>query len=130
VSKKAIVLSVKTPYADLILDGIKTLEVRTKRLPWSDIAYIYSSGFLQQIVGSCSYVGPVTLPLERVLEGACLSREQYDDYVGDKFAYVYEIRNVVDFTKSYELSDFGLQTAPQSWSYARFIPASCIIAEG
>jgi predicted transcriptional regulator len=139
-SKKSIILSVKSKYADLILDGKKTLEIRTKRLPWTadSRAYIYSSGDVRKIVGHCVYSGPFSAVMnnssgyfsEHILEDACLSAQELKDYLDGRYPNIYRLSGVVRYTEPIELSDFGFENAPQSWAYTRYIPASVMFDLG
>ena len=126
---KAIILSVKTHFAHLIMSGKKVLEVRMKRLPSVDRIYIYASGEEKKVIGHCSFFGPVTVPYPWILRGACLSDEEYVHYCKGRSPFVYRLRDVVRYGSPLDLSNFGKIHSPQSYVYTDFIPSSVLVGE-
>ena len=123
--KNSIVLSVKTHWADLIMSGVKTLELRTRSLPKDrNVAIIYSSGLDKALVGYCKYHEVSYLEEDVILSKACLTKQQYDSYSKGKPVYQYDLTDPVKFKEPYELSHFGLSHAPHSWVYTYFLPAT------
>ncbi len=134
------VISIKSKFADLILDGKKVFELRKSALPLNvSRFFIYSSGCDKKIVGSCF------LRLDRNASELAREPGEYEDYdlyeflhelrisfeefckyleFGSKTPRVYAISDVVRFPEPLDLSHFGLTHAPQSWAYARCIPSS------
>ena len=69
-----------------------------------------------QVVGRLS-ASPTAL-WEKTKATAGLSRAKYRDYFhGCKTAYAYELGEVEIFESEKNLSDFGIDTAPQSFAY-------------
>ncbi len=83
----AVLLSVRPPHIDRLLDGSKTIEIR--RRPWNvpngTVVILYASREVKGIVGSLVVAGTHTdSPREvwrRVRNHAGISRAEYDDYL-------------------------------------------------
>ena len=85
-----ILLSIKPNWADLILEGKKTVELRKQWTKANDVEriYLYASAPLQKIVGwielqqaVCEDVADLKRDSE---EGSCVSSEDFDAYFKDK----------------------------------------------
>ena len=85
-----ILLSIKPNWADLILEGKKTVELRKQWTKANDVEriYLYASAPLQMIVGwielqqaVCEDVADLKRDSE---EGCCVSSEDFDEYFKDK----------------------------------------------
>lgn len=66
-NNKSVLLSIKPQYANLIVDGIKTIELR-RRFPenHSGKCFIYSSSPTQAIIGECFITRVEKLPLNEL----------------------------------------------------------------
>lgn len=120
---KAILLSIKPEYVEKILQGTKKFEFR-KRLAKEDVAviYIYSTSPSMKVVASVQVIGRLsaspTALWEKTKATAGISRTKYRDYFhGCKIAYAYELGEVEILESEKNLSDFGIDTAPQSFAY-------------
>lgn len=87
VESQVIVLSVKPVWADLIISGRKTIELRRKFPKFSAglvTALVYSTGPKKAMVGTVSIEDTVILPAAvlwpRVADHACVTKEQYSAY--------------------------------------------------
>jgi len=137
-----IILSVYPRFADLILEGKKTVEVRKTRISqWNgyfgfkydvpNTVYLYATSPVKKIVGECKCndhfysvnigysVNPdIPESLTEALSCACLTNDEYYRYVGDEGrAYFYMMRDPLRYETPKELSEFGLSRAPQSFCY-------------
>lgn len=120
---KALLLSIKPEYVEKILQGTKKFEYR-KRLAKEDVSviYIYSTSPSMKVVASVQVIGRLsaspTALWEKTKAAAGISRAKYRDYFqGCKTAYAYELGEVEIFESEKNLSDFGIDTAPQSFVY-------------
>lgn len=120
---KALLLSIKPEYVEKILQGTKKFEYR-KRLAKEAVSviYIYSTAPTMRIVASVQVIGRLsaspTALWEQTKATAGISREKYRTYFhGCKIAYAYELGTVSVFEKGKKLSDFGMNTPPQSFVY-------------
>jgi len=128
----SILISIKTKYADMILSGEKTIEIRNKPIvrKGSNVhAYIYSSGIAKKVVGDCrlhSY-GLMTVDDDEFIN-ACVTETDFYKYTkGKESAYCYYISSVHPYREPLDLSYFGFKRAPQSWSYTHFVPMSVLM---
>ena len=120
---KALLLSIKPQYVDKILRGVKTFEYR-KRLAKEDVSviYVYCTAPIKKVVAVVQVVGklsdsPVRL-WEKTKTMSGISRDKYDEYFsGCKIAHAYELGKVDIFKEGKNLSDFGINVAPQSYAY-------------
>ena len=122
---KALLLSIKTEYAEKILKGEKKFEYR-KRLAKEDVSYIYvySTAPSMKVVASVHIEGHLsdspTALWEKTKAAAGISRAKFRDYFrGCKTAYAYELGKVEVFESPKNLSDFGVAVAPQSFVYIK-----------
>ena len=120
---KALLLSIKPEYVEKILQGTKKFEYR-KRLAKEDVPviYIYSTSPSIKVVAAVQVIGRLsaspTALWEKTKATAGISRAKYRDYFhGCKTAYAYELGEVEIFESEKNLSDFGIDTAPQSFAY-------------
>jgi len=127
----SIVLSINPWPSMNIRSGCKTEELRTRKLPYKDHtavrAFIYETSPTKKIVGEfwthSSKRVFVDKPLRETLAALCIDEWQYVRYLKNKgHGFSHEIYGVIDYDRSYELSDFGLTRAPYSWLYAVRIP--------
>jgi predicted transcriptional regulator len=59
-----------------------------------------------------------TNQVERVMEQACISYDDFDKYVGDiENIYAWHIKNLEIFLEVKNIEDYNLKRAPQSWCY-------------
>lgn len=123
---KRIIMSIKPKYADLILDGRKTIEFRRRELPFDiDIVYIYATDTVRRIVGAFRWDGqfdgtPEMLWAEHG-KAACVTREEALHYFGScTRGYAIHIAQVWKPAKPFDpRSVCGRKwVAPQSWYYA------------
>lgn len=120
---KAVLLSIKPEYVEKIVQGTKKFEYR-KRLAKENVSiiYIYSTFPSMKVVASVQVIGrlsgsPTSL-WEKTKTMAGISRAKYRDYFhGCKTAYAYELGEVEIFESEKNISDFGLEIAPQSFAY-------------
>ena len=135
---KAVLISIRPEWCDLIKNGIKTLELRKSRpkleLPFK--VYIYCTigcsfliGGKHPLSGNGKIIGEFVCDeieeLKRntvfnapaLYSQSCLTRDEYFAYIGNKIAYIWHISDLVVYDKPKELSDFNLKRPPQWWCY-------------
>ena len=129
-SKRDILVSVRPPFAEAIVAGLKTVELRrkfTEEAQPGSVLLIYSSSPTQAIVASAVIAGVRRLRLatlwRRFGEAACVEREffyAYFDGLADGYAILLE--NVRPFQRRVKVSElerrFGF-VPPQSFMYLR-----------
>ncbi len=120
---KALLLSIKPEYVEKILQGTKKFEYR-KQLAKEDVStmYIYSTSPFKKIVASVQIKGRLSASpsnlWEKTKTAAGISRSKYREYFrGYKIAHAYILGDVEVFEQEKELSDLGLNSAPQSFIY-------------
>ena len=118
-----ILLSIKPEYVKRILNGEKGFEYR-KRLASKpvDLIVIYSTHPVMKIVGEVNVKGILknspTALWENTKKKAGISRKKYRQYFqGNKEAFAYELGEVTEYKRYYNLNEIGINQAPQSFVY-------------
>ena len=118
-----ILLSVKPEYADKIFSGIKKFEFR-RHVSSEKVEkiIIYSSAPVKKVIGEVAVVDVLSMkksPLWEVTKkSAGISREKFREYFKDaSIAYAYVLGDTTKYDEPKELSDFGIEKAPQSFIY-------------
>ena len=138
---KSVMMSLHPKWIELILQGVKTREVR-KRAPLQKQpfkVYLYctkgeeawmagvkgkreSYQMNGYIVGEATCVSIVEYgrPFGNSIYGTCLTAKELYEYAGtsDKLCYM-ALKDPITYDKPKELSEFGLSRPPQSWCYVR-----------
>lgn len=119
-----VLLSIKPEFAEKIFNGTKKYEFRKRIFKYSkvDAVVVYVSAPVQRIVGEFSIKsileGDVDLIWYQTREFSGISDEFYKAYfAGKETAYAIEIGNVVRYSDSRRLSDYGISCPPQSYMY-------------
>ncbi|MEQ8396441.1 helix-turn-helix domain-containing protein [Thalassobaculum sp.] len=128
--QRDIVLSIRPQYANRILTGEKTVELRRRfpaRAPKGTIAYIYSTSPERALVGLAEIARVRKLPVEdiwrRYADSAHIERADFDSYFqGVEQGFALEFENVRPFEMPISLTDlrerFGFEP-PQSFLYVK-----------
>ena len=118
-----ILLSIKPEYANKILTGKKKYEYR-KRLSQEQVdkIIVYSTDPIKKVIGEVLVVGTITKSPTRLWEDtkteSGITRSKYRLYFrGCKQAHAYQLGSVRIYTPPKELSEFGINHAPQSFVY-------------
>ena len=124
----ALLISIKPPHIDEILQGRKTTELR-RRFKVPNAAgrhlFLYASTPRQALVGRARIGRVACLPVERLWEAvhgsACVTREQFDAYfAGKSDGYALSLENVVTFANPIAFQElrsrFGFWP-PRSYQY-------------
>lgn len=118
-----ILLSIKPEYAHRIFEGQKRYEYR-KRIPQKEVSKIvvYSSAPEQAVIGEVEVLKTLKMkptPLwNHTKANAGISRSKYRAYFsGCTTAYAFALGSFKKYTTSKSLSDFNIQSAPQSFLY-------------
>ena len=121
---KKILLSIKPEFAHAILNGTKKVEFR-KRMPLSlneGCVLIYSSFPEKKIIGEFRF-SKILCETPEVLwrmtsRDGGISKNFFDKYfLGKDKAFAFYIDKVTRFENPYDLKDFGVTRAPQSFQY-------------
>lgn len=122
-----ILMSIKTEYANKILNGTKLYELRKKPLKDEiDTVIIYSSGKVKKVVGEFTIDNIIKDSPENIwnLGESVLGiskKEFFEYYKNSKYAYAIKIKNIKKYDSFRELNDFGINKAPQSFCYIKGI---------
>lgn len=121
-----ILLAIKPEYVERILRKEKLFEFR-KRIPSQpvDTIYIYCTYPVMKVVASVKVTdlieGSPTAVWGQTKHAAGISRTRYREYFkGAKSAYAYALGEVNHFDTPVDISQYGIQTAPQSFMYIKF----------
>lgn len=122
-----ILMSIKTEYADKILNGTKLYELRKKPFNENvDTIIIYSSGKVKKVVGEFKIdkiikdspdniwnLGEEVLGIDK--------KSFYEYFKHSEYAYAIKIKDIIKYDTPKDLKDFGINKAPQSFCYIRRI---------
>lgn len=119
-----VILSIKPYYAEKILTGEKTYELRKSifRVPDIKTVIIYASSPISRIIGEFEVDGiiheEVTTLWKKTKEFAAVDKSFFDEYFSNKEkGYAIKIKNTKRYNKTYNIKEkYGI-TAPQSFSY-------------
>lgn len=124
---KDILISVKPQYANLLVDGIKTIELRKKfplGLSKGTKLYIYSSFPEKKVIGECQILKIERLKVLDLWNGSCLdamiSWENFKAYFeGHEYGYAIHVYKSYRYDSPITLSDVNseIKQAPQSYRY-------------
>lgn len=127
---KAIILSIKPTWADMIMSGKKHIELRRRFTNLSQVstrALLYASTPVKAIVGIVSIDRVMTLPPEElwphVAEGAAVAYDDYVCYFKDApLTTALFLDNPVELKHPIGLADLRLElefTPPMSWRWMK-----------
>lgn len=117
--------SIKPEYAEAILDGRKTYELRRRLFARDDVerVVVYASSPVQRVVGEFT-VDEILAMAPRELwsvtsKGAAVHREFFDAYFeGRELAFAVKVGKAQRYRKPKTLMEFcGMATPPQSFCY-------------
>jgi predicted transcriptional regulator len=126
--KRQVLVSIRPNYAQKILEGHKTVELRRRFPEVSTIgatALIYSSSPVQAIVGHAVIADVHRLPVKKIWRdfggAACISKADFEDYfVGLEYGFAILLKNVKSLDRQLKAADlrnaYGF-IAPQSFRY-------------
>lgn len=124
----SIVLSIKPQFTNLILEGKKTVELRTKigkNFSDNSVLIIYSSSPIKAIVAIAKIHTIHNLKKDKItpdhLDRICISHDFFKGYMqGRESCYFIELKDVKKLINPIPLSDLKKLnfTAPQSFCYA------------
>ena len=140
---RAVLMSLNPKWIELILQGVKTREVRKRapllRQPFK--VYLYCTkgeeAWMAGVKGkrdsyqmngmvcgeaTCVSITEYSMPFGNNVCGTCLTAKELYEYAGnvDKLCFM-ALENPITYDKPKELSEFGLKRAPQSWQYVKDI---------
>jgi len=127
-----IVLSIHPKYAEAIIDGRKTIEIRKttpSHLKIHDKIYLYATAPVKTVIGYCEYyreTGVAGAPLTWHLKESCLTEQEFTAYSKYGSVRVWELCNPVKYRFPKPLSSFGIKTPPQSFVYVE----KCAFCDG
>lgn len=158
---KSVLISIRPEWCQLILDRYKTVEIRKTRpktnIPFKCYIYCtlpkrYGDAFLVgkspriangKVIGefTCSDIEELkpnaVFNVAALTYGACVTKDEFLNYIGNKTAYFWHISDLVIYDKPKELSEFHqchtceyagccndtcwkpLKRPPQSWCYVK-----------
>lgn len=128
--KRDLVLSIRPQYAEPILLGKKTIELRRrfpKNVPAGTFAYIYTTSPTRAMTGFAEIGGVERIGLDQIWQqhskAACISRQSFDEYFkGLSEGFAINFRNPKRLHRSLDLAElrerFGFEP-PQSFLYVK-----------
>lgn len=134
---KNILISIRPEYANQIMDGCKTVELRrrfTKEINTKTRLFIYSSGPVGAIVGSVRIDKVTELPVKQIWkqfgQAACIEKTDFENYFdGIKFGLALSLGKVTALDEVVDKEDmldrWGIRP-PQSYMYLSAEIASAI----
>ena len=123
--KDSVLISIKPAFAELIVEGIKRVELR-RSFPVSNIGkkcFIYSSSPTQAVIGDCLISNIEKLSIEELWskysDTAMICWDDFKSYFeGKEFGYAISISKPKRYEKSVDLkNNFDLSRPPQSFCY-------------
>ncbi len=140
---KAVLISINPEWCEMIVHGIKNVEVRKTRpkieTPFKCYIYctlpkrsgeIYLAGNRNPVQGNGKVIGEficngitnlkadsATQVAYNARHNTCLTVEQIMQYANGGKLYCWRISNLKDYDKPRAISEFGVKRAPQSWCY-------------
>lgn len=120
-----ILMSIKPKYAQAIIRGEKTIELRRHIPPIGpqDIIVFYESSPIQRVTFYCRVLEILSMPPQELWDKySCLfgiTKEDYDVYFGNRpTAYGIRLQEVHIFSSQMKISDISQElSAPQSFRY-------------
>lgn len=120
---KTILISIHPEYAEKILTGEKTYELR-RRLPLEkpDRMVIYATAPVSAVIGTAEVSDMIDLPLtelwKRVGKSAFVTLDEFHEYFRPQDrGKAFVLRNPERFPSPIPITEYGLKRAPQSWQY-------------
>ena len=117
---RAMIMPIKHQWAELIYDGKKTMEVRKLSIrKWTLPCLLYESGPVKRVTGVMWFSTKQQFDHLDVMQmsDACLSRAQYEEYVGIRQSYGYRIKEVRRFEQPLTLEELGITNVPMTVNY-------------
>lgn len=134
--EKDVLLSVRPQYANLLVEGVKTVELR-RRFPVDLVegsrCLIYSTSPVQKVIGECKILSVQRLPVPELWEKCALEAmipwEGFSSYFGGvDHGYAVRMYGHVRYEKEKNLEDVTGQNskAPQSYRYVPRDPSPTV----
>lgn len=119
-----VILSIKPYYAEKILNGEKTYELRKSifKVPNIKTVIIYASSPISRIIGEFEIDGiiheEITILWKKTKQFTAVNKLFFDEYFANKEkGYAIKIKNIKRYNKTYNIMEKYGVTAPQSFSY-------------
>ena len=120
---RKIMLSIHPKYVTQILNGSKRYEYRTQVAKQAVVTiFIYATAPISKVVAEVEIQAVIALPPDQLWEATKCNNQgdktSFDEYYRHRdMAYAYKLGEVTVFKEARDLSDFGIQFAPQSFVY-------------
>lgn len=121
-----VLLSIKPEFAEKIFDGTKKYEFRKSIFKQTGVKKIivYASSPVQKVIGEFQIEDILNDYVDKIWQKTHLysgiSKEFYQMYFENKEkAYAIKVGKVFRYEKAKKLSDYNIQTAPQSFAYIK-----------
>lgn len=129
-ARRDVVFSIKPQYAERILEGVKTIELRRRfpvDVPAGTSALIYTSSPTRALTGVAEIKSVYKLTPKAIwlayAKDACITREDFDDYfTGLEYGYAIRLAHARALRRPVELSELRDRfrfEPPQSYLYAK-----------
>lgn len=123
--KQKIVISINPEYVKKIISGEKKYEYRTKAAKQDvDKIIIYETTPVKKIVAEAEILDVLEMSPEDLWKEthkeSGVSKKIFSQYFKDrKVAYAYKLGQITVYDTPFEISEFGLKNAPQSFVYLK-----------
>ena len=120
-----VLMSIKTEYTDKIFKGIKNFELRKKSFNNKvETIIVYSSGKTKKVIGELKIECVIKDSPENIWnlykDYLGISEKNYFEYYKNhNIAYAIKIKSYRKYDEEKELSDYGIEKAPQSFYYIK-----------
>lgn len=123
---KKILLPIKPVYVAKILSGEKKVEYRKKVVADVDFILIYASAPIKKIVAEFQVENIISSSPEKLWAetkgvGGIEESDYFHYFQGCEKAYAYTISQLTIYENPLDLSDLGIERAPQSYQYINCI---------
>lgn len=122
--RTSVLLSIKPCFAEAILGGTKTFELRRSLFQSEHVrrVLLYASRPVAKVIGEFTIGRVLALDLDSLWEHTChgsaVSRSYFDAYFrGRQYGYAIEVEAVRRYREPLALAEFAVRRAPQSFQY-------------
>ena len=119
----SIVIAIRPEFVKKIANGLKKYEFRTKIAKYDvEKIIIYETSPTKKIVGEATVLQTLQMTPKELWKitknESGITKKFYDGYFKNRtIAYAYKLGEIKIYDKPFDLSDFGLKNAPQSFVY-------------
>lgn len=121
--KTVVLLAIKPKWAEKIYSGEKTVEIRRTMIHrWGSPVLLYESHPVMMVTGMMRFTErrEVHTSDPLILADACLTRQEMDEYAGNRVVYSYRIADVKRFDRPMTMEELDIPgKQPVSFRYVK-----------